>query len=236
MNEDKNANPMEGVEKAQQAASKIKGAVKTGQAISQIAAGTAAAGPYGTVAMFVWENKNTIAKAFVSLFAVCMFLFIFLASLPSIIFNGFFHGEQENAFEHGVITRNITRAEEIVRGRINDSHSSIIAEINGKILRLPNGAEGVIVDVGAGSVYYNTAMVLSMYTASNDEVRNINLWDLRRVMYESRKDLYSYTETITTEIRLKEIPPPNPQGAFDPDAALTCPLPLEPEQKLVEIS
>ena len=63
------------------AANTVKGAVKTGKAIANVARG-AAGGPYGMIVAGLWENRRLIAI----IITVCLFLFILpVLLLPPLI-------------------------------------------------------------------------------------------------------------------------------------------------------
>ena len=47
---------------AASAANTLRGAVKTGKAVTKIAQGAAAGGPYGAVAAGLWEGRKTVVK------------------------------------------------------------------------------------------------------------------------------------------------------------------------------
>ena len=62
MPEDQKSGFSEAVETGASAAHTIRGAIKTGKAISSAAKGAAAGGPYGAVAGAVWAGRKHIGK------------------------------------------------------------------------------------------------------------------------------------------------------------------------------
>ena len=68
------------------AAHTIRGAIKTGKAISSAAKGAAAGGPYGAVAGAVWAGRKHIGKIIVAVIALLMLPVLFVLMLPGLIF------------------------------------------------------------------------------------------------------------------------------------------------------
>ena len=70
MPEDQKSGFSEAVETGASAAHTIRGAIKTGKAISSAAKGAAAGGPYGAVAGAVWAGRKHIGKIIVAVIAL----------------------------------------------------------------------------------------------------------------------------------------------------------------------
>ena len=87
MAEEKN-NKSNAVAKGAQAASAVRGAVKTGKAIAAAAKGAAAGGPYGAVAGLIWENRHLVGKIILVVLAIFLLPVLFILMLPSLIFGG----------------------------------------------------------------------------------------------------------------------------------------------------
>ena len=113
------------------AAQTVKAGVKTGKAVSQIAAGTAAGGPWGAIISAAWSMRHTLFKIFVSITLVIVFIVVTILSIPSIIFDTIFGnkfeglGEQTSivqAYEElsGTVDDIIDIAFELTLGRVDD--------------------------------------------------------------------------------------------------------------------
>jgi hypothetical protein len=76
------------IHKSASVANAIRGAVKTGKAISGAAKGAAAGGIYGAAAGFLWENRKTAGKIIIASIALFMLPVLFILMLPSLIFGG----------------------------------------------------------------------------------------------------------------------------------------------------
>ena len=88
MPEDQKRSFSEAVETGASAAHTIRGAIKTGKAISSAAKGAAAGGPYGAVAGAVWAGRKHIGKIIVAVIALLMLPVLFVLMLPGLIFGG----------------------------------------------------------------------------------------------------------------------------------------------------
>ncbi len=77
------------------AAQTVKAGVKTGKAVSQIAAGTAAGGPWGAIISAAWSMRHTLFKIFISITLVIVFLVVAILSIPSLIFDTIFGNKFE---------------------------------------------------------------------------------------------------------------------------------------------
>lgn len=81
MPEDQKSSFSEAVETGASAAHTIRGAIKTGKAISSAAKGAAAGGPYGAVAGAVWAGRKHIEKSlWQSLPCLCCRYYLFSCS------------------------------------------------------------------------------------------------------------------------------------------------------------
>ena len=189
----------EAMEKGSNAAHAIKGAVKTGKAISDIAKGASAGGPYGAVAGALWANRKTVGKAIAAASFLLMLPILFIMMLPSLIFGGLNAETEIPVMNDDVaIYANITSAEGIVSKILQEQHDSVVAKINAEISNFGENKTGTITDDYASGAPFNNFMLISQYSASKDYAE-INLNDFKRVI-ESKKDgLFTYTsETSST--------------------------------------
>ena len=67
------------------AAGAVRGAIKTGKAVSGAAKGAAAAGPYGAAAAALWTHRKAVVAIIAGLLAIPV---LFIMLLPSLIFGG----------------------------------------------------------------------------------------------------------------------------------------------------
>ena len=75
---------------ANAAAATVKAGVEAGKAVSEIAAGTAAAGPWVAILSAAWSLRHTLFKILIFICLLLLFIVIAVVSLPSIVFNNIF--------------------------------------------------------------------------------------------------------------------------------------------------
>lgn len=75
---------------ANAAAASVQVGVETGKAVSEVAVGTAAAGPWGAILSAAWAMRHTLFKALVCVCFVVLFFVILIVSLPTIVSNSVF--------------------------------------------------------------------------------------------------------------------------------------------------
>ncbi len=203
MAEDNNKNV---VENSLETSNKVKGAVKTGKALSNIAKGASTGGPYGAIASTIWENRETVKKVVVSFSFLLLLPILYIMMLPSIIFNGVSNPSSTDILNNDVaIRQNITEAQSIVSDVLLNNHDNIIAQINAEIEKLGENEEAKIVDAYADGGYENIFILLSQYSAYKEDYREINLKDLEKTLKNNSNNLYYYTTTVTTSIREVEV-------------------------------
>ena len=116
---------------ANAAAQTVRAGVKTGKAVSQIAAGTAAGGPWGAIISAAWSLRHTLFKILVSVTMVLVILIAAIFSIPSIIFDSIFGNRFEGTNEQTSIVQAydslsssvdsiIDLAFELTLGRVDD--------------------------------------------------------------------------------------------------------------------
>ena len=116
---------------ANAAAQTVRAGVKTGKAVSQIAAGTAAGGPWGAIISAAWSLRHTLFKILVSVTMVLVILIAAIFSIPSLIFDSIFRNRFEGTNEQTSIVQAydslsssvdsiIDLAFELTLGRVDD--------------------------------------------------------------------------------------------------------------------
>ena len=70
---------------ANSSAALVKAGVEGGKAISEIAAGTAAGGPWGAVLSAAWSLRHTLYKVLVCACLMVLIFVVLLTSLPTIV-------------------------------------------------------------------------------------------------------------------------------------------------------
>lgn len=72
------------------AAALVQSGIKSGKAVSEIAAGTAAGGPWGAILSAAWSLRHTLFKILACLCVLLLIFVILVVSIPSVVLNGVF--------------------------------------------------------------------------------------------------------------------------------------------------
>lgn len=72
------------------AAALVQSGIKSGKAVSEIAAGTAAGGPWGAILSAAWSLRHTLFKTLACLCVLLLIFVILIVSIPSVVLNGVF--------------------------------------------------------------------------------------------------------------------------------------------------
>lgn len=68
----------------------VQSGIKSGKAVSEIAAGTAAGGPWGAILSAAWSLRHTLFKILACLCVLLLIFVILIVSIPSVVLNGVF--------------------------------------------------------------------------------------------------------------------------------------------------
>ena len=195
MPEDQKSSFSEAVETGASAAHTIRGAIKTGKAISSAAKGAAAGGPYGAVAGAVWAGRKHIG----AVIALLMLPVLFVLMLPGLIFGGLTNAFSPSDPEIPILnseTAIIENANEItftLNGILGEALDDVLARIEADFAA--SGADHMEVkNAYSGGPIYNANLFISQYCAAKDkDFESISLNDLAATLRENKQHLYSYT-------------------------------------------
>ena len=104
---------------------------------------------------------------------------------------------------NSMISENIRASRDAIVEVLEESHEDILAEIHAAISRLPQGDTASINDPYTYSISVNANLLISQFCASQDDYKNINLNQLKKLIRENKEGLFSYdvaTETVTMEV------------------------------------
>lgn len=195
-----NNNPaLEPIEKSAQAASMIRGAVKTGKAIAGAAQGAAAGGPAGAAVGFVWSNRKVIGKVIIAVIALLMIPIMFLCMLPALIFGGF--GSSHSSYDPDTpilnsdtaITESANEICQRADGVLSEALANTVTAIQQDFSR--SGAAQIdIINPYAAQISYDAAKLVSMYCAVNEgNVSAITADGLEQLLRGHMAEFFSYT-------------------------------------------
>ena len=83
-----------------------------GKAVSEVAAGTAAGGPWGAILAAAWALRKPLFKVLICIGLVILFFIIAVVTLPSIISNNLFHTDPSTVDPNGAVNL-IERADDM---------------------------------------------------------------------------------------------------------------------------
>ena len=207
-NDETNSGASDALNKSMNAVNAIKGAVKTGKAVSGIAKGAAAAGPYGAIAAGLWENRKLVGKIIAAASLVLLIPVLFVMMLPSLIFGAIFGGSGGGDADitavnimndNAAIMQNISEIESAVGAVLRESYDNVLDAIEAEKSGLDEGTIVEIIDDYSADIFFNCDLIIAQYCAHKDKYEDINLDDLIKILKDEKDNLFSYTfETSTT--------------------------------------
>lgn len=188
----------EAAEISAHAAGAVRGAIKTGKAVSGAAKGAAAAGPYGAAAAALWTHRKAVA-AIIAGVLVLPVLFIML--LPSLIFGGLTKAGVEGSpdtpilNDNAAIVENINQISQAISDLLEEGQEDVRARIDTDFTA--SGADQKeIINPYESSPAYNANRFIAMYCAAkNQDYASISLKDMEDVIRKAKDALYTFTST-----------------------------------------
>ena len=188
----------EAAEISAHAAGAVRGAIKTGKAVSGAAKGAAAAGPYGAAAAALWTHRKA-AAAIIAGLLVLPVLFIML--LPSLIFGGLTKAGVEGSpdtpilNDNAAIVENINQISQAISDLLEEGQEDVRARIDADFTA--SGADQKeIINPYESSPAYNANRFIAMYCAAkNQDYTSISLKDMEDVIRKAKDALYTFTST-----------------------------------------
>ena len=191
----------ETLETGASAAQAIRGAVKTGKAISAASKGAAIGGPYGAAAGVLLAGRRHIGKVIAAIVVLLMIPVLFVLMLPGLIFGGLTVSHPNGTSEVPVLNsqqaiienaNNITfSVNAILNEGMDDVQERIKADFSAS-----DGDEMEVVNPYASNPIYNVNQYVSQYCAAKDsDFKSISLSDMENVLRGNKKHFYSFTRT-----------------------------------------
>lgn len=203
----------EAVEQGAGAAQAIRGAIKTGKAISAAAKGAAAGGPYGAVAGALWGSRKHIGKIIAAVIALLLLPVIFVLMLSGLIFGGLTESKSSFDTENPILNSNnaiIENANEIaftVNGILSEGLEDVLERIEQDFEKTDADKMEVINPYENDTVYNVNQFVAQYSAAKNQDIKNISILDMEKVVRKGKKHLYSYKSK--QEIRARIVTNPD---------------------------
>ena len=191
----------EAAEISAHAADAVRGAVKTGKAVSGAAKGAAAAGPYGAVAAALWTHRKAVVAIIAGLLAIPV---LFIMLLPSLIFGGLTQAGSEGnpdspiLNDNAAIVENIDQISQAISDLLEEGQEDVRARIDADFAA--SGADQKeIINPYESSPAYNANRFIAMYCAAKDQdYVSISLKDMEALICKAKNSFYTFTSTEET--------------------------------------
>ena len=188
----------EAAEISAHAAGAVRGAIKTGKAVSGAAKGAAAAGPYGAAAAALWTHRKAVVAIIAGLLAIPV---LFIMLLPSLIFGGLTQAGSEGnpdspiLNDNAAIVENINQISQAISDLLEEGQEDVRARIDADFAA--SGADQKeIINPYESSPAYNANRFIAMYCAAKDQdYASISLKDMEALIRKAKDALYTFTST-----------------------------------------
>ena len=180
------------------AAGAVRGAIKTGKAVSGAAKGAAAAGPYGAAAAALWTHRKAVVAIIAGLLAIPV---LFIMLLPSLIFGGLTQTGSEGNPDSPILNDNTAIVENInqISQAISDLLEEGLEDVRTRIdadFGASSADQKEIVNPYESSPAYNANRFIAMYCAAKDQdYASISLKDMEALIRKAKDALYTFTST-----------------------------------------
>ncbi len=193
---------------ANASAAAVQAGVEGGKALSQIAAGTAAGGPWGAVLSAAWSLRHTLYKILVCICLFFLILIVLLTSLPTIVTNQVFGLNGADMTTPLTLSQSMTEMTGVVQEALSQAHEQALAQVEAIIAQGGYDRElslEALDDQGEDSTY-DVAYILSAYSVSMEQI-GTSEEDLKRKLAAAAEDIYKVTyEEKTVEVAVTEEP------------------------------
>ena len=187
----------EAAEISAHAAGAVRGAIKTGKAVSGAAKGASAAGPYGAAAA-LWTHRKAVAAIIAGLLVLPV---LFIMLLPSLIFGGLTKAGVEGSpdtpilNDNAAIVENINQISQAISDLLEEGQEDVRARIDADFTA--SGADQKeIINPYESSPTYNANRFIAMYCAAkNQDYTSISLKDMEALIRKAKDALYTFTST-----------------------------------------
>lgn len=203
---------------ANSSAALVKAGMEGGKAVSEIAAGTAADGPWGAVLSAAWSLRHTLYKILVCICLFFLILIVLLTSLPTIVTNQVFGLNGADMTNPLTLSQSMTRLSGVVADTLEEAHQAALERVN--VLISEGGYDQELsleaLDDQAGDTSYDVAYVLCAYSVSMEQL-GTSQEDMARKLSSLAGKLFPVTyEVKTAEVQVassedEENPSSSPQ-------------------------
>lgn len=191
---------------ANSSAALVKAGVEGSKAISEIAAGTAAGGPWGAVLSTAWSLRHTLYKVLVCACLMVLIFVVLLTSLPTIVTNQVFGLNGADMANPLTLSQSMTRLSGVVADTLEAAHQAALERVNDLIAEGGYDQELSLeaLDDQAGDSSYDVAYVLCAYSVSMEQL-GTSQEDMVRKLSNLADKLFPVTyEVKTAEVQVEQ--------------------------------
>ena len=183
----------------------VKAGVEGGKAISEIAAGTAAGGPWGAVLSAAWSLRHTLYKVLACACLMVLIFVVLLTSLPTIVTNQVFGLNGADMTSPLTLSQSLTRLSGVVADTLEAAHQAALEQVN--LLISEGGYDQELsleaLDDQAEDSSYDVAYVLCAYSVSMEQ-SGTSQEDMARKLSNLADKLFPVTyEVKTMEVKVE---------------------------------
>lgn len=154
---------------ANAATATVKAGVEGGKAVSEIAAGTAAGGPWGAVLSAACSMRHSLFKVLICICLALLILITMVVSLPSIVSNSIFGLDGTKPAEGATLQGKYDELAEAVSAVVDDAYDQALAKVEKAISDGGYDYEEsmeALINHAQGSAGYDVCYILAAYSAS----------------------------------------------------------------------
>ena len=191
---------------ANASAAAVQAGVEGGKAVSQIAAGTAAGGPWGAVLSAAWSLRHTLYKLLVCTCLFFLILIVLLTSLPTIVTNQVFGLNGADMTNPITLSQSMTKLSGVVADALEAAHQAAFERVNTLIAEGGYDQELSLdaLDDQAGDSSYDVAYILCAYSVSMEQL-GTSQEDMARKLSDLADKLFPVTYDVkTAEVQVEQ--------------------------------
>ncbi len=168
-----------------------------GSAVSEVAVGTAAGGPWGAIIAAAWAMRKTLFKVLVCVCLVLLIFIVIIVSLPSIVRDYLFGTDDTHPTRYRSVTDIYNELADAVSVVINDGLEAAMEEV--EVTIAVNGYDHDIcmeklVNYAQSSAGFDTCYILAAYSASEPRW-NTSKEDMIEKLYGTADQMFPVTYT-----------------------------------------
>lgn len=196
------------------AAATVQAGAQGGGAVAEIAAGTAAGGPWGAILSAAWALRHTVFKILICICLALLFLIAMLVSLPSIVSNSIFGLDGAQPVEGATLASAYSEMAAAVSSVVDEGYNQSLARVEQLIESGRYDYElsmEAMVNHAQGAAGFDVCYILAAYSASMGQ-RDAKKEDMLAKLNRVAGDMFP----VTSEEMEKEVTVPVTYYTYKP--------------------